>query len=161
MKHRTWVNLLMALWAVCATRVVYAATFADDLRALDYESIALSVFAGLLGGALRTIFTLASENRPVWQVVLEARRDMVVAMMAGGAAYLLMYAIASKYPDLITREIRPVVILAAGWARLNFFRRVNQLANSGLDNVNQKVRNGAPADPPPAAPPPLNDRSPS
>lgn len=153
MKHKITVNVLLILWAVCAAQVVYAATFTQDLRVFDYESLLWGCIAGLLGGALRTIFTLASDNRVVYSILKESRKDMVVALLAGGCAYLLLIAIASKYPDLITREIRLVAIVGAGWSRLWFFNNLNRVITSKLDDFNQKTRDGAPVEPSSAAVP--------
>ena len=158
MKNRLVVQVLLALWGLCFVRVVYAATFSIEIRGFDYESLMWGAIAGLLGGALRTIFTLASENRVVYSVLKEARKDLVVSFLAGGAAYALMLAITSKHPDLITREIRMVVIVGAGWTRVAFFNRLNQLVTSKLDKTNQTLRAGAPAGPPASDVMPFTDK---
>ena len=142
MKRKSLVSALIVLWLVVALGV-QAASFTDEVRDWDYESVMWSGIAGLVGGALRTIFTLASDSRPVYFVLLEARKDMVISLLAGAVAYLLLIAVASKYPDLVTREIRMLLIMGAGWARKGFFSRVQQLLTSKLDDVNQKMRNGA------------------
>lgn len=82
MKHKTTVNILMLLWAVCATQLVYAATFAQEVRAFDFESLMIAAVGGLCGGALKTIFTLANDNRAVFAVLKEARRDLVISFGA-------------------------------------------------------------------------------
>lgn len=158
MKHKALVHILMALWALCAVRVAYAATFTQELRVFDYESLMWAAIAGLLGGALRTIFTLANDNRVVYSILKESRKDLVVALMAGALAYLLLIAIASKYPDLITREIRMLVIIGAGWSRASIFKRLDQIVSSKLDSVNQKARDGAPIEPPSSAAVPLSEK---
>jgi hypothetical protein len=145
MKRKFTVSALIALWLIAAIAVrVRAASFSDEVRGWDYESLMWGAVAGLVGGALRTIFTLASDSRPVFYVLLEARKDMVISLLAGGVAYLILIALASKYPTLVTAEIRMLVIMGAGWARKGFFLRVQQLLTSKLDDVNQKMRNGAP-----------------
>jgi len=139
-------------------RVVYATTFTMDIRGFDYESLMWGALAGLLGGALRTIFTLASENVVVYSVLKEARKDLVVSFLAGGVAYALMLAITSKWPDLITREIRMVMVVAAGWTRVAFFNRLNQLVTSKLDKTNENLRAGAPVVPPASDVVPIGDK---
>ena len=158
MKNRLIVQFLLAVWGLCFMRVVYAATFAVEVRGFDYESLMWGAVAGLLGGALRTIFTLATENVVVYSVLKEARKDLVVSFLAGGAAYLMMLAITSKWPDLITRDIRMVVIVAAGWTRVAFFNRLNQLVTSKLDKTNENLRAGAKVIPPASDVMPLGDK---
>lgn len=158
MKRKSLVSVLLVLWLLVALGV-QAASFTDEVRGWDYESVMWSAIAGLVGGALRTIFTLASDSRPVHFVLLEARKDMVISLLAGTVAYLILIALSSKYPDLVTREIRMLVIMGAGWARRGFFVRVQQLLTSKLDDVNQKMRNGAPqADPVPSTKMPLDPK---
>ena len=72
MKRKFTVSALVALWLVAAL-TVRAASFTDDVRGWDYESLMWGALAGLVGGALRTIVTLASDSRPVHFVLLEAR----------------------------------------------------------------------------------------
>lgn len=158
MKHRLAVNILMALWALCATRLAYAATFAQEIRGFDWESLLWGAAAGLLGGALRTIFTLANDNRVVFSVLKEARKDMVVSFLAGGFAYALCVAIESKWPGTVTREIRMLAIVGAGWTRAAIFTRAGQFLRSKLDAENQKLRAGLPNDPPSSAAVPLGDK---
>lgn len=145
MMHKLAVNVLLFLWGLAFAHLARAATFTQEVMTWDYQSLMWGGVAGLAGGALRTIFGLASDKRPVFDVLKEARRDMVISLLAGGVAYMLLTAVSSKYPDLVTREIRMVAIMGAGWARLSFFSRVQQLVSSKLDNVNENVRKGAPA----------------
>lgn len=158
MKRKFTVSALVALWLVVAF-TVQAASFTDEVRGWDYESFMWGAVAGLVGGALRTIFTLASDTRPVFFVLLEARKDMVISLLAGAVAYLILIALSSKYPNLVTPEIRMLVIMGAGWARNGFFARVQQLLTSKLDDMNVKMRNGAPAaDPVPSTKMPLDPK---
>jgi hypothetical protein len=158
MKNRLAVQMLLALWGLCFVHVVYAATFAMEIKGFDYQSLMWGALAGLLGGTLRTIFTLASENRVVYSVLKEARKDLVVSFIAGGVAYLILLAVSSKWPDLITREIRVLAIGAAGWTRVAFFNRLNQLVTSKLDKTNQDLRAGAPVVPPASDVMPIGDK---
>ncbi|AMM23155.1 hypothetical protein [Variovorax sp. PAMC 28711] len=158
MKNKFTVNVLLFMWAVCATRVAYAASFSQDMKAFDLESLIWGATAGLLAGVLRTIFTLASENVVVYSVLKEARKDLVVSFIVGGIAYFLMWAISSVYPNLITREVRLVVILAAGWTRVAFVNRLSQLVNSKLDRANDDLRAGAPISPPSSGVVPLGEK---
>lgn len=158
MKNKLAVQFLLVLWALCFLRVAYAATFANEIRGFDYESLLMGALAGFLGGVLRTIVTLASDNRVVYIVLREARKDLVVSFIAGGVAYLILLAVSSKYPNLITREIRVLAIGAAGWARVSFFNRLDQLVTSKLDKVNEDVRAGATPVPPASDVVPLSEK---
>lgn len=153
MKHRALVNVLLLLWGLCASRLVYATTFAHEVLNWDYVSLLTAGVAGLCGGALRTIFTLANDNRAVFDILKEARKDLVVSCMAGGAAYLMMIAIESKWPGTITREIRFVGVMAAGWARSAIFVQAARLARAKVDGKTREFRGGD--DPPSSASVPL------
>ena len=155
MKHKTTVNVLVLIWAFCASRLVFAATFAQEVMGFDYESLLIAAVGGLCGGALKTIFTLANDNRAVFAVLKEARKDLVVSFMAGAAAYLFMIAIESKWPGTITREIRFVGVMAAGWARSAIFVQVARLARAKLDGKAAELRANAPIEPPTSAAVPL------
>jgi len=161
MKHKIAVHLLMLLWLCVATRIAYAATFAQEVRLFDYESLLTAAVGGLCGGALKTIFALANDSRPVFQVLRESRKDLVIAFLAGGFVYLAMIAVESKWPGTVTREIRFFGVLVAGWAGAAVFVQAARLARNRLDGENAKARAGAAEDPPIPAAAPLNDRSPS
>lgn len=153
MTHRVLVHVLMLVWGLCASRLVYAATFAQEVRDWDFVSLLTAGIAGLCGGALRTIFTLANDNRAVFSILKEARKDLVVSCLAGGAAYLLMLAVESKWPGTITREIRFVGVMAAGWARSAIFVQAARLVRAKVDGKSREFRGGD--DPPTSASVPL------
>ncbi len=151
MKHRALVHVLLLLWGLCASRLVYATTFAHEVRDLDYMSLLTAGVAGLCGGALRTIFTLANDNRAVFDILKEARKDMIVSCLAGGAAYLFMIAIESKWPGTVTREIRFVGVMAAGWTRAAIFTQAARLVRAKVDGKAKEYRNANFDDEPPSS----------
>ncbi len=154
MKHRALVHVLLLIWGLCASRLVYATTFAHEVRDWDYVSLLTAAVAGLCGGALRTIFTLANDNRAVFDILKEARKDMIVSFLAGGFAYFLMIMIESKWPGTVTREIRFVGVLAAGWTRAAIFTQAAKLVRAKVDGKAAEFR-GATEDPPVSAAVPL------
>lgn len=154
MKHRTTVNILMLLWGCCTYRLAFSATFAQEVFGWDYVSLLTAVIAGLCGGALRTIYTLSSDDRAVFEILKEARKDLVISCLAGGTAYFAMVAIESKWPGTITAEIRFVGVLAAGWTRSAIFTQASRLVRARIDGKADELR-GRPEDPPASAPVPL------
>lgn len=158
MKHKFAVHVLALTLLFCMTRLAYAATFAQEVRGADYESILTAAVAGLCGGAFKTIFTLASDKRAVFQILMEARRDLVVSFLAGGFVYLLMIMVESKWPGTVTREIRFGGTLIAGWAGSAVFVWAARVARSRLEAENERQRKGVPGDPPTSAAVPLESK---
>lgn len=158
MKHKIAVNLLMLLWLCVVTRVAFAASFSQEVRLFDYESLLTAAVGGLCGGAFKTIFSLANDNRAVFLVLKESRKDLVTAFLAGGFVYVLMIMVESKWPGMVTREIRFGGVLIAGWAGTAVFTYAKRLARAKLDSKEQEFRAGAPKDPPSSAPVPLGEK---
>lgn len=157
MMHKAAVNVLILLWLMAVTRLAQATTLTQEFMAYDYASLTTAAIAGLCGGALRTIFTLASDNRAVFVVLKEARRDLIVSAMAGGAVYVALAALESVRPGTVTRELRFLLILAAGWIGTGVFNAVGRLGRAKVDGLATKFQGGAalPKDPPVSADVPL------
>lgn len=158
MKHKLAVNVLMFAWLAVLTRFAYAASFAQEVRLFDYESLLTAALGGLFGGALKTIFTLANDNRAVFLVIKEARKDLVISFLAGGFVYLVMIMVESKWPGMVTREIRFGGVLIAGWAGTAVFSWATRLARERLERTATGLRNGVPIDPPTSAAVPLEGK---
>lgn len=157
MKHRVLVQIALFLWIFCVTRLAFAVTYAQEVKSFDYESLVVAGASGLLGGVLRTIFTLANDNRVVFSVIRESRGDLVVSCIAGAVAYGLMIAVESKFPGLVTREIRFVGVMAAGWLGKAFFSGLQRFSRAKMDNAVHQARGGAPKEAPTSAIVPLTD----
>lgn len=156
MKHKIAVNFLLLIWLCVVTRVAFAASFSQEVRLFDYESLLTAAVGGLCGGAFKTIFSLANDNRAVFLVLKESRKDLVTAFLAGGFVYVLMIMVESKWPGTVTREIRFGGVLIAGWAGTAVFTYAKRLARAKLDSKEQEYRAGAPdRDPPTSAAVPL------
>lgn len=159
MKHKFAVNVLMLMWLCVVTRMAFASSFAQEVRQADFESLLTAAIGGLCGGAFKTIFSLANDNRAVFLILKEARRDLVTAFLAGGSLYVLMIMVESKWPGTITREIRFGGVLIAGWAGTAFFTWFKRLARARLDAKVHELRGAAPSfDPPASASVPLEPK---
>lgn len=141
---RSHIAALFAIWCLCFARAAYAVTFTTELRAFDYQSLFWATATGFLAGVFRLIYTLASENTVVYAVLKQARKDLTISVIAAGAMYLILLAISSKYPDMITREIRLVAILGAGWMGRLFVNALGVLAKNKFEAVNRKLQSDAP-----------------
>lgn len=161
MKHRVAVNVLSLLWLIALTRVAYASTLFEDVTSWDYESLLTAALGGVLGGFFKTIYSLATDSRAVFTILKEARKDLVVAALAGGFVYILMIMTNSKWPGTVTPEIRFGGLLIAGWAGTTVFTLFERLARARIDAAEQQLRAGAPAvppSPPSSAAVPLGDK---
>ncbi|SIQ99508.1 hypothetical protein [Pseudacidovorax sp. RU35E] len=151
MKHRLFVNVAMCICFYALARFASAATFAQEVYMWDYESLVTAAVGGLFGGVFKTIFTLANDNRAVFLVLKESRRDLVTALLAGLAVYVLMIMVESKWPGTVTRELRFGGVLIAGWMGNAFFTWVRTLAKAKLDQQAGRLRAGVPLDEPPSS----------
>lgn len=114
-------------------------SFAKDVRGYDVESLGWAVVMSLLGGALRTIFTLATDDHIVSSFGRETVKDGVVAMIAGALAYIVLEAFSSAKVLPVASEIRFAVIVFAGWSRMSFFGWLNKLGTRATEAVNERV----------------------
>jgi hypothetical protein len=164
MHHAKLINRLVPLWLVCYAGLAMAApSFAQDMKTLDVESVVWAGAAGMLGGALRTILTLASTRSAVYNIAQEAFKDMVVALLAGLAAYVVVQgtgAVMTTYWSMspIPRDLRLLVIIGAGWTRLGFFGRLDRLTKSAISRVERQI-NGGQEQPPSSETMPLEERN--
>lgn len=170
MKHKVGLtNFLFLCWVwaftIALPRAVLAATFSHDVRSYDVESLGWAALMSLFGGALRTIFTLASDNSVVSSAMRELWKDVLVAMIAGLMAYIGLEALRAAQLIPVPSEVRFAVIVFAGWSRLSFFGWLNNLGTRVADSLTEKlattvaggklapVRSEVPPPPPPTAKP--------
>jgi hypothetical protein len=174
MKRRAlFETLALAAVLVAIPLVVIAAesSFANDIAEYDLHSLLWAMVMSLLGGALRTIFTLATDNRVVRSFWVETVKDSVVAIIAGILAYVVLEAFKAFKVLPVAGDVRLAIILFAGWSRMSFFGWLNRLGMRVTDSVNDRIASvitpnsqrygGAPAeirvrhdDPQPPAPQP-------
>lgn len=161
------INRLLAIWLSCFCALSYAATttFAQDVAAYDWPSLLLAGAAGLLGGAGRTLLTLVSEKQFVGNLRWVLAKDLVVALIGGGFAYLCVQG----YNDAVVtwtmvqlppigRGLRVLIIVLAGASRGRWLGVVDRFASDAIANARQKLRGGAPEDPPSSAAVPLEGK---
>ena len=118
MKNQRLVNNLVLLWLGCYAGLTYAAnTFAQDALSYDWASLMFAAFAGLLGGFLRTILTLAGEKRVVLDILRESWKDALVALVGGGLVYLAIQGVASMGWINVPRDMRILLVVGAGFSR--------------------------------------------
>ncbi|MDM0041890.1 hypothetical protein QTI05_22810 [Variovorax sp. J22R193] len=153
--QKTTSRLLVA-WLLCYSALTYAASsLVDDVFQYDWASLVCALAAGLLGGAGRTILTLVSDKEFVGNIRLVLMKDLVVAMIGGGFAYIAIQGYNSFVGGLtivslppIARDFRILVIVVAGASRGRWLGTVDRFATDVLSNARQKLRGGAPEDPP-------------
>ncbi len=142
MKHDRLVFPLLAVWSMLVAHVgASAATFGNDMLAYDYRSLIWAAGVALLGGVFRTIISLATDTRPVWNLLSEAWKQAFVSLLAGGCAYIMIEALRSMNVS-ITSEVRFAVILSAGVWRMSFFTWAQsfilEIANAWKDKFKPK-----------------------
>jgi len=131
------IDLLTHVWLLLLIytypRAIQAATFAEDMRDYDYESILWAIATGLLGGFARTLVSLASDKVIVSNVWREACKDAVVSIIAGAAALVFLEALRSVYWQSMPSPARFAIILFAGASRVSFFGYINRFVTQVLD----------------------------
>jgi hypothetical protein len=152
-RRQLTVNFLVFAWLVVYTKVMYAAQvalppFADDFYALDWESFAWAAVAGLLGGALRTVFSLASNKVVVGSLWRELIKDLVIAAVGGLVVYCVIQVVAPIWPTLFTSQVRMLAVTGAGFSRGWWATALESLVAAGLTNLQSRVRG---AEVPPAS----------
>ena len=158
MKHAKLVNVLGLLWLWCFAGLTWAAnTFAQDVRGYDWESLLWGAAAGLLGGALRTILTLATDSRVVLDILRESWKDAIVALIGGGVAYALVQAAASLHLFEVSRDLRMLIIVGFGWSRGRWMGKLDKITGDAINAARRKYL-GATADAPSSAAMPLSDK---
>jgi hypothetical protein len=126
-------HVWLLLFIYTYPRAIQAATFAEDMRDYDYESILWAIATGLLGGFARTLVSLASDKVIVSNVWREAAKDAVVSIIAGGAALVFLEALRSVYWQSMPSAVRFAIILFAGASRVSFFGYLNKFITQVMD----------------------------
>lgn len=149
--------LLGWLWAFAAAA---QSSFSQDMRGYDVESLIWAAIMSLFGGALRTIFTLATDASMVTSILREAVKDSAVAIIAGVVAYIGIEAIRAAGWLPVPSEVRFAMIVFAGWSRLGFFKTLNDFGTRATEAFIKRVEGAvagggvAVTPPPPPSPKP-------
>jgi hypothetical protein len=153
---KSQINALVSLWLICYTGLAWAATsLRADLKDLDYWSLLLAAAAGLVGGAGRTLISLMSESRPLFDIRYEVLKDIIVACIGGAVTYGVIqgynYVAALKLfgvmLPIIGGDLRIIIIVIAGASRGKWMRTIDQGASDLVDSARRKIRGGVPVDP--------------
>lgn len=158
-KHPQSVSLLVFLWLWSYTNLLYAVTlgpFSEDVHGFDFESLAYAAAAGLLGGAGRTIYSLASDKVLVGSLWREGFKDGIIAILGGVVAFVIVTYLANFWPSIFTREGRMILIVLAGASRGKWANALGDLIGDALGNLRGRVR-GGPKDPPASTSMPLEE----
>lgn len=146
-KYPRSVSVLAFLWLWSYTNLLYATValgpFSADVQGFDFESLLYAAAAGLLGGAGRTIYSLASDKVLVGSLWREGLKDGVIAILGGMVAFVLVTYLANYWPGVFTREARMIAIVLAGASRGKWANWLGDMVSDGLGNIRNKVR-GAP-----------------
>ncbi len=115
MKPEKFVVIALAVWALCFAHVIRAATLLEFMGPYDSSLLKWAALIALLGGVLRTIFSLQGK-RIVWALLPEAAWDAGKAVIAGVAVFWLIQALRS-YGWPVPTEVRFGAVLVAGILR--------------------------------------------
>lgn len=129
MKHEKLVIVALAVWAMCFAHVIRAATIMEFMGPYEPELLKWAAITALLGGVLRTIFSLQADGRVIRQILPEAAWDAGKALVAGLLMFWVIQALRS-YGWPIPSEVRFGAVLAAGILR---FTAVFWLAQAGKE----------------------------
>ncbi|MCZ2496449.1 hypothetical protein GN316_06750 [Xylophilus sp. Kf1] len=159
---RPTINRALILWLGCYSTLTWAnTTYAQDILAFDYMSLVFAAASGLLGGAARTIITMISPRALVGNVKVLLMKDLVVALVGGAVVYMVIQGYNAGVASMtwvtlppIARDLRVLLVVAAGYSRGRWLGVVDRLATNALTNFQAKLPGGAPNDPPAAVVPP-------
>lgn len=125
MSRDVLVATLVALWTMLFTRTVEATTLNQFMGGYEHDLLQWAATTALLGGGLRTIFSLQADRRIVREITAEAGWDALKALAAGMLAFLVIQAMRSS-GWAIPSEVRFAAVLVAGWSRLATFEWFGQ-----------------------------------
>lgn len=132
-RHRV-VFALGFIWAVLFVKTVRAATLSEFMGTYDSELLQWAAATAILGGMIRTILSLESDDRVITDIAKTAGWDTAKALIAGLLAFVVVQAIHSAGVS-IPPEIRFAAVLAAGWSRV---AAIDWIIASGLEWVNAR-----------------------
>ena len=127
-RHRL-VVVLMILWALMFVHTVRASTLSEFMGGYDQALLQWAAATALLGGMIRTILSLESDERVIKDITKTAIWDAAKALIAGLLAFIVIQAVRSG-GMMIPSEIRFTAVLIAGWCRM---AAVEGILNAGLE----------------------------
>lgn len=115
-RHRVTLALLF-VWCLVVARAVQATTLADFVGPYEGQLLSWAAITALLGGMIRTILSLESDQRVIRDIAREAAWDAFKSLIAGMIAFFLIQALRSSGWQ-IPAEVRFAAVMAAGWQRI-------------------------------------------
>ncbi len=116
MKHEKFIIAALAVWAMCFAHVIRAATIMEFMGPYEPDLLKWAAVTALLGGVLRTIFSLQSDSRVIREILPEAAWDAGKALVAGLLVFWAIQMVRS-YGWPVPSEARFGAVLAAGILR--------------------------------------------
>jgi len=132
-RHRV-ITILMVLWALLFYKTVQAATLSEFMGGYDHALLQWAAATALLGGMIRTILSLESDERVIKDILKTALWDAAKALIAGMLAFVIVQAVRSA-GLAVPSEIRFTAVLAAGWSRV---AAIDWILNAGLEWINAR-----------------------
>lgn len=148
MFRKPLLEILAGAWVCCYATLSWASTsLAQDVRAYDWESLALAGAAGLLGCAFRTLLTMAMLRSAVFRLPPEAWSDAVIAIIAGLAAYVVVQGASATIQAYwsaagVPSALRLLIVVMAGWMGARFFGRLDRLGTITFDALGKRINGG-------------------
>lgn len=166
-RRRALGNALFLCWLALFVQMQFSiaadapSSLKDEVMRYDVQSLLLAAMMALFGGTLRTIFTLAADNKVVVSMIRESWKDILVAIVSGFLVYITIEAIrAMGFP--IPSEVRFAAIVFAGWSRMSFFGWLNNLGtrttNAVTDVVTSRITAFGVKETPAPVPPPVQSK---
>ena len=118
-RHHVVVALTI-IWSMLFVHTVKATTINEFMGGYDQSLLEWAAGTALLGGGIRTIFSLESDRRIIREIVNNALWDTGKSLAAGMLAFIVIQAIRSG-GVLVSNEIRFTAVLVAGWGRMAAF----------------------------------------
>lgn len=131
-QHKTLVVVLLFLWAVGFTAVIRASTLEEFMGPYDQSLLKWAAITALLGGVLRTIFSLQSDARVIREIAPEALWDAGKALAAGLLVFWAIQALRS-YGWPVPTEVRFGAVLVAGILRFTAVFWLRDFGKEWLD----------------------------
>jgi hypothetical protein len=132
MQHERLTLVLMTLWGITFSKVIEAATLQEFMGGYDADLLQWSACIALMGGGLRTIFSLQSDARLLRQIAPEALWDAGKALVSGMVVFLAIQALGSL-GWAVPSEVRFGGVLAAGVFRFTALQWLGQWALQWLN----------------------------
>lgn len=108
---------LMGAWMFSFVKVVKAATLSEFMGNYDAQLLQWAAATALLGGMIRTILSLESDDRVIKDILKTALVDAFKAFVAGMFMFLAVQMLRSL-GWAIPSEVRFTAVLIAGWQRM-------------------------------------------